>query len=247
MLIIDWDFHHGNATQDTFYEDGTVLFFSTHNWNAYPGTGDPALVGEGNGYGLNINSHLAQGEGDDEMKKAWEEELLPKVETFKPDFVFISAGFDSRINDTLGNLRVTDDCFAYITKLALEIAETHCDNKLVSLLEGGYNIDGSASAAVVHVAELIAGSTGIYPQDKYKAKSQIFIKNGILYIPLNKNKVVGITIHNATGVTLKNISSTSIDNGKVYLRKMGLAAGQYFAVIKLHGQKEQVAQFLLTK
>ena len=246
-MIIDWDFHHGNATQDTFYQDGTVLFFSTHNYNAYPGTGNPSMTGSGDGAGLNINVHLDQGEGDDEMKAAWEEKLLPKAETFKPDFVFISAGFDSRINDKLGNLRVTDDCFAYITQLALEIAKTYSDNRLVSLLEGGYNIDGSASAAVTHVAELVAGSTGIYPQDTYKIKSQSFVKNGILYIPLNKNKVAGITIHNTKGATVKNLSSSAIDNGKVYLRKMALAAGNYFVVIKIHGQNEQAVQFLLTK
>lgn len=247
VLIIDWDFHHGNGTQDAFYSDGSVLFFSTHNWRAYPNTGDPAKTGTGAGAGLNINVHLAEGDGDDEMKKAWDEKLLPKVESFKPDFVFISAGFDCRVNDRLGNLRVTDDCFAHITKLALEIAKTYCDNKLVSLLEGGYNVDGTASATVVHVAELLAGSTGIHQRDTYAEQSKAFAKNGILFVPVNRNNITGITLHNASGVKVRTLTSTSIDNGKVWLNKMGLATGSYFAVIKILGQKEQAVPFILTK
>jgi acetoin utilization deacetylase AcuC-like enzyme len=247
VLIIDWDFHHGNGTQDEFYRDGSVLFFSTHNWRAYPNSGDPSLTGAGDGAGLNINVHLPEGSGDDEMKAAWNDKLLPKVEEFKPDFVFISAGFDSRENDRLGNLEVTDDCFAHITQLALEIAKTHCDNKLVSLLEGGYNVDGTASATVVHVAELLAGSTGVYSKAKHKEKSKAFVSNSILYVPINKNRITGITIHSAAGEVVKNLSSSSIDNGKILLNRMGLAAGNYFAVIKIQGQKEQAVKFILSK
>ena len=159
VLIIDWDYHHGNATQDTFYKDGSVLFYSTHNWHAYPGTGNPALRGEGEGAGFNINVHLDDGANDDDMKRAWEEKLLPEVENFQPEFVFISAGFDSRKNDILGTFNITDDCFAALTKIALKIAKTYGKNRLVSLLEGGYNVEGTASAVVSHISQLINGSS----------------------------------------------------------------------------------------
>ncbi len=155
VLIIDWDYHHGNGTQNAFYNDGSVLFFSTHNLHAYPGTGNPSLKGEGEGYGLNINVHLDEYADDDDMKRSWDNYLIPRVETFKPDFVFISAGFDSRINDRLGHFNITDDCFAYLTECALEFAETYAQGRLVSLLEGGYNIDGTASATVTHLAKLL--------------------------------------------------------------------------------------------
>ncbi|MGD9202745.1 MAG: histone deacetylase [Chitinispirillia bacterium] len=159
ILIIDWDFHHGNATQDTFYNNGSVLFFSTHNWHAYPGTGNPSLTGEGEGAGLNINVHLDDGANDDEMKRAWEKKLLPKVETFQPEFVFISAGFDSRKDDILGTFKITDNCFATLTRFALDIAGNYSKNRLVSLLEGGYNVEGTASAVVSHISQLINGSS----------------------------------------------------------------------------------------
>lgn len=247
VLIIDWDYHHGNATQDTFYQDGTVLFCSTHDRYAYPQTGNPSLTGEGDGAGLNINIHLPEDSDEDDVKREWDDRLMPKVETFKPDFVFISAGFDSRIDDIKGNLAITDNGFAELTKIALEIAKTYSNDRLCSMLEGGYYIDGTASATVSHVAALLEGSTGIYHKENYKIKSRAFVKNGILFLPFNKNRVTNIIINNAAGVTLKTLSSSSIDNGKVYLDKVGLAAGRYFAVIKVHGKKEQAVQFLLTK
>lgn len=247
VLIIDWDYHHGNATQDTFYRDGSVLFCSTHDYYAYPQTGNPSLTGEGDGAGLNINIHLPEDSDEDDVKREWDDRLMPKVETFKPDFVFISAGFDSRIDDIKGNLAITDNGFAELTKIALEIAKTYSNDRLCSMLEGGYYIDGTASATVSHVAALLEGSTGTGFIKKPELSRSFFVKNGVLYLPLNKNRVASIVINNAAGVTLRTLSSSSIDNGKVYLRKMRLAAGHYFAVIKIHGQKEQVVRFLLTK
>jgi len=155
ILIIDWDYHHGNGTQNAFYSDPSVLFFSTHDWHAYPGTGDPALTGEGDGRGLNINVHLDCGAQDKDMLRAWDEKLLPAVERFEPDLIFISAGFDSRKDDPLGCFEITDDAFHSMTETAMDLANRYCEGRLVSLLEGGYNPDGQARAVVTHVSALL--------------------------------------------------------------------------------------------
>ncbi len=157
VLIIDWDYHHGNGTEFTFYEDPSVLFFSTHHWFAYPGSGDPSKEGAGDGIGFNINVPLQPGADDDEIQTAWEKNLLPRVEEFKPDFIFISAGFDSRKDDILGCFAISDDGFARLTKTALTLAKTHCNERLISTLEGGYNAHGQALAAAAHVKALIEG------------------------------------------------------------------------------------------
>jgi acetoin utilization deacetylase AcuC-like enzyme len=155
VLIIDWDYHHGNGTQNAFYADPSVLFFSTHNWHDYPQTGDPSLTGEGEGSGLNINVHLDCGAKDEDMLSAWDEKLLPAVNKFEPDLVLISAGFDSRQDDLLGCFDVTDDAFKKMTQTAMDIANRYCEGRLVSLLEGGYNVDGLARAVVTHVGTLL--------------------------------------------------------------------------------------------
>ena len=157
ILIIDWDFHHGNGTQDAFYHDPSVLFFSTHNWFAYPGTGDPSLTGAGAGRGCTINVHMDGGATDEVVKRAWEEKLLEKAEAFRPDFIFISAGFDSREGDPLGNFSITDDGFAWMTKTAKSLAASCCQGRLVSTLEGGYNPEGQADAVAAHVGVLARG------------------------------------------------------------------------------------------
>jgi acetoin utilization deacetylase AcuC-like enzyme len=157
VLIIDWDYHHGNATQNAFYDDPTVLFFSSHDWHAYPGTGDPSLKGAGDGTDLNINVHLECGARDRDMLAAWDRKLLPAAAEFDPDFIIISAGFDSRKNDLLGCFDVTDDAFARMTRTAMDVADTHCGGRIVSLLEGGYNVDGLAKGVAAHVGELVRG------------------------------------------------------------------------------------------
>ena len=155
VVVIDWDYHHGNATQNAFYDDPTVLFFSAHDWNAYPGTGDPSLTGEGDGAGLNINVHLDCGATDADMLRHWDNALSPAVAAFDPDFVIVSAGFDSRRDDLLGCFDLTDDAFRAMTRLAMDYADSCCDGRLVSLLEGGYNLDGTALAAAAHVETLL--------------------------------------------------------------------------------------------
>ena len=156
VVIIDWDYHHGNATQNAFYDDPTVLFFSAHDWNAYPGTGDPSLSGEGDGAGLNINVHLDCGATDADMLRYWDNVLSPAVAAFNPDFVLVSAGFDSRRDDLLGCFELTDDAFRRMTRLAMDYADSFCEGRLVSLLEGGYNLDGTALATAAHVETLLS-------------------------------------------------------------------------------------------
>ncbi len=155
VLIIDWDYHHGNGTQNAFYGDPSVLFFSTHDWYAYPGTGDPSLMGDGDGGDLNINVHLDCGCSDRDMLGSWDQKLMPKVEAFKPDFIIVSAGFDSRMDDLLGCFDVTDDAFVRMTRTVMDMADHYCDGRVVSLLEGGYNVDGLALAAAAHVETLL--------------------------------------------------------------------------------------------
>ncbi len=134
-----------------------MLFYSSHDWHAYPGTGDPSLEGKGEGSGLNINVHLECGSKDVDMLRAWDKKLLPAAAKFEPDFVIVSAGFDSRKEDTLGCFDVTDDAFRRMTRTAMDVADQYCDGRLVSLLEGGYNIDGLAKATTAHVSTLVEG------------------------------------------------------------------------------------------
>ena len=157
ILIVDWDYHHGNATQNAFYDDPSVLFFSAHDWQAYPGTGDPSLRGEGEGSDLNLNVHLDCGSKDIDMLRHWDSVLLPAVSNFQPDFVIVSAGFDSRMDDLLGCFDLTDDVFRRMTRTTMDIANDYCGGRLVSLLEGGYNVDGTAIAAAAHVETLLDG------------------------------------------------------------------------------------------
>jgi acetoin utilization deacetylase AcuC-like enzyme len=156
VLIADWDVHHGNGTQDIFYEDGTVLFFDTHQHPLYPGTGGATETGGGAGRGLTINCPFPAGSGHNEIVAAFRERLVPAAQAFRPDLVLVSAGFDSRIDDPLGGFTLTDDDFAELTGIVKEIAEKHCGGRLVSTLEGGYNLAGLALAAASHVRALMA-------------------------------------------------------------------------------------------
>ncbi|HEY3899863.1 MAG TPA: histone deacetylase [Chthoniobacter sp.] len=154
VLIVDWDVHHGNGTQDIFYEDGSVFFCSTHQWPLYPGTGRISETGAGPGKGTTLNGPLPAGSGRAEIFAFYENQLAPAMEQFRPELVLISAGFDSRVNDPLGDFRLTDTDFADLTKLIRSIADKYAQGRLVSLLEGGYNLSGLAKAATAHVEAL---------------------------------------------------------------------------------------------
>ncbi len=156
VAILDWDVHHGNGTQDIFYEDGTVLFCSTHQSPWYPGSGSASESGEGAGAGTTINRPFPAGAGREEILGAFTDVFLPAVETFRPDLIVISAGFDSRAGDPLGRFRLTDEDFADLTRAVMDSAGRMCGGRIVSTLEGGYNVPGFASAVSTHVAALAA-------------------------------------------------------------------------------------------
>ena len=150
VLIVDWDVHHGNGTQDIFYDDGSVFFFSTHQWPLYPGTGRENETGEGAGNGATMNFPLPAGSGRAEILGAVENVLAPQMEQYKPELVLISAGFDSRVGDPLGRFTLTDEDFADLTRVVIQVGS----GRVVSILEGGYGLPGLASAAAAHVKAL---------------------------------------------------------------------------------------------
>jgi acetoin utilization deacetylase AcuC-like enzyme len=154
VAILDWDVHHGNGTQDIFYEDGTVLFCSTHQSPWYPGTGSASETGEGAGAGLTINRPFRAGAGMPEIGGAFFDDFLPAIRAFRPQLILLSAGFDSRAGDPLGQFRLTDADFAALTSAVLDTATEVCDGHVVSTLEGGYSLDGLASAATAHFSAL---------------------------------------------------------------------------------------------
>jgi acetoin utilization deacetylase AcuC-like enzyme len=160
VLIVDWDVHHGNGTQEIFYTDPSVFFFSTHQWPLYPGTGRADEAGDGAGQGTTMNFPFPAGSGRTEVLGVVENSLMPAADRFQPGLVLISAGFDSRIGDPLGGFTLTDEDFADLTRRAMEIADRHAQGRVVSVLEGGYDLEGLASATAAHVAAL-AGFTGL--------------------------------------------------------------------------------------
>ncbi len=155
ILIADWDVHHGNGTQDIFYDDPSVFFFSTHQAPWYPGTGWPDETGSGPGRGTTLNCPFPAGSGRREILGAFRRKLLPAMEWFRPALVLISAGFDSRRGDPLGRFRLHDGDFRELTETVLEIAERWAQGRVVSVLEGGYSLQGMPSAAAAHLRGLM--------------------------------------------------------------------------------------------
>lgn len=156
ILIIDWDYHHGNGTEWAFYSDPSVMYFSTHDMFAYPGTGLPEKTGEGKGKGFNVNVHLGCGATDHDIISVFRDRLLPVADSFEPDLVMISAGFDSRKDDLLGCHDISDKGFYKLTEMVKTIAQRHAGGKIVSVLEGGYNIEGNANAVIAHIKALMS-------------------------------------------------------------------------------------------
>jgi acetoin utilization deacetylase AcuC-like enzyme len=154
ILIVDWDVHHGNGTQATFYDDPSVLYFSTHQYPFYPGTGSEMEKGEGKGVNYTINVPLPIGSGDADYLRVFKEKLEPAALSFSPDFVLISAGFDAHKDDLLGGMKVTAEGFAQLTQIVKEISEKCCEGRLVSVLEGGYGLEGLAASVEAHIRVL---------------------------------------------------------------------------------------------
>jgi len=155
VLIIDWDVHHGNGTQDIFFEDPSVFFFSTHQSPWYPGSGKAPQIGRGAGKGTTLNCPFPAHAGRDDILPAFEQTLAERMKEFQPEWVFISAGFDSRKGDPLGLFELTDRDFIDLTKCAMDLAADYGKGRVVSMLEGGYNLEGLASAVEVHVDTLL--------------------------------------------------------------------------------------------
>jgi acetoin utilization deacetylase AcuC-like enzyme len=155
VLIVDWDVHHGNGTQHTFEQDPSVLFFSTHQYPHYPGTGRATERGTGPGEGFTINVPMKPGDGDDEYHAIFMNVLQPAADAFKPEFVIISSGFDAHRDDPLANMGLTEAGYASLTGLVVDIAKRHAQGRLLSALEGGYHLTALAGSVDAHLKALL--------------------------------------------------------------------------------------------
>ncbi len=155
ILIVDWDLHHGNGTQEAFYEDRRVLYFSTHQSPGYPGTGGLAEIGKGEGIGYTMNIPLGGGADDAFYLRLFRQILVPVARTFRPDLILVSAGFDPYVGDPLGEMKVTPEGFAYLTRVLLSLADECCQGRLVAVLEGGYHIQGLTKSVRAVLQELL--------------------------------------------------------------------------------------------
>ncbi len=152
VAIMDWDVHHGNGTQDIFWADPSVMYASTHQMPLYPGTGAP---GERGDHDTLVNAPLRAGDGGERFREAMETVVLPRLDAFRPDLVIISAGFDAHRRDPLASLRLEAEDFGWATGKLMDLADRHAGGRLVSLLEGGYDLEGLAQSVAAHVDRLM--------------------------------------------------------------------------------------------
>ena len=157
IMILDWDVHHGNGTQYAFEADPTVLFMSLHQFPYYPGSGDKSERGVGAGEGFTLNCPMSAGMGDDDYTEAFEQYILPKAREFRPDFILVSAGFDAHFADPLASMNLTTGMYGWMTRKVMELADSLCDGRLVTVLEGGYDLDALAESVTEHVRVLREG------------------------------------------------------------------------------------------
>ncbi|MBN1364787.1 MAG: histone deacetylase [Syntrophaceae bacterium] len=155
ILIADWDLHHGNGTQHSFYGDQRVLYFSTHQYPYYPGTGSLQETGRGVGEYYTVNVPLSIGAGDASFVKIFRKILQPVAMQYKPDLILLSAGFDTYFQDPLGGMRVTPEGFAAMTRILLNIADACCQGRFVVTLEGGYHLDGLKKSIKAVLEEML--------------------------------------------------------------------------------------------
>ncbi len=154
ILIVDFDVHHGNGTQDIFYDDDTVMYISTHQSPAYPGSGARDERGAGKGVGFTHNFPLSPGAGDEEIRRIFNDQVLMEALDFMPDFVVISAGFDAHARDPLAHLKFSSGIYGEITQVLQVVAVNHCEGRIISLLEGGYDLIGLAEGVEEHIRAL---------------------------------------------------------------------------------------------
>ena len=154
VAVVDFDVHHGNGTQEMFWTDPDLFYGSTHQMPLFPGTGEFSETGEGNIF----NAPLRAGDDGSRFREAMQSRILPSLDAFEPDLVIISAGFDAHHRDPLGSLQLTEEDFVWATLCLMQLAETHCDSRVVSMLEGGYDLQGLAASVGVHVQALMRGT-----------------------------------------------------------------------------------------
>ncbi len=159
VLIVDWDVHHGNGTQEIFYDDPTVLYFSTHQYPYYPGTGAAEERGRGRGEGATVNCPMPAGGGDGEYVEVFEEVLVPAATAFRPDFILVSAGFDAHRDDPLAGMRLTEAGYARLTEIVTRLAAEICRGRVVSALEGGYHLAALSRSVEAHLRGLLAAGS----------------------------------------------------------------------------------------
>jgi acetoin utilization deacetylase AcuC-like enzyme len=147
IAVVDWDVHHGNGTQDAFYDDPSVLFISSHQYPFYPGTGGANEVGRGEGEGFTLNLPFPAGYGDSQYVEAFVDIVEPVLRSFAPEFLLISAGFDAHRRDPLASMEVTEQGFAKLARLVLRTARDSCHDRVVAVLEGGYDLEALARSA----------------------------------------------------------------------------------------------------
>lgn len=176
ILIVDWDLHHGNGTQNMFYDSSEVLYFSTHQYPYYPGTGSVNEIGVQNGFGYTINVPIHPGMGDKEYIKIFFEILKPVIEQYKPELILVSAGFDTYLGDPLGGMSVTSKGFAQMTRFLKEMADSYCSGKLVLILEGGYNLEGLWESTKAVIEELLEKNKTDYGDLTVKTKVEPIIE-----------------------------------------------------------------------
>jgi acetoin utilization deacetylase AcuC-like enzyme len=154
VLIVDWDIHHGNGTQDLFYSDGQVVFFSSHRFPFWPGSGAKDETGAGNGLGATFNLPVTYGTKPEDFRKAFEARLMQAVRRARPQLILVSAGFDAHREDPIGDLGLGNEDFEFLTRLVCDVADSECGGRLVSVLEGGYNVDRLAECVEIHAEQL---------------------------------------------------------------------------------------------
>ena len=141
VLILDWDVHHGNGTQHSFEEDPSVMYISTHQYPYYPGTGGADETGIGKGAGSVLNCPMPAGSTDQDYERVFREKIIPGIRLFQPDFIIISAGFDAHKDDPLAQICLSTEFFGWMTEIIMELSDQICDGRIISVLEGGYNLD----------------------------------------------------------------------------------------------------------
>jgi acetoin utilization deacetylase AcuC-like enzyme len=154
VAVVDFDVHHGNGTQEIFWRDPTVMYCSTHEMPLYPGTGATSETGDHHNI---VNAPLRAGDGSEKFRDAMTSVILPRLDGFKPDLLLISAGFDAHTRDPLANLNLVEADFAWITGKLMEQADKYCGGRVVSVLEGGYDLQGLAQSVSAHVVTLMRG------------------------------------------------------------------------------------------